>query len=306
MKKLFVILFLTPLLAISQKACPDCYGYGAVATGGRGGVLGIVTTLDEEAAITYHPASGGNAAYYTGGFNDMLQQADIGPIVFNVSGNIQLASGTGTGSGYRVTYGYNGMPDVVNKTVYGQSAPQGGITFTNGSLVFDYPRNLIMMHLRSRPIYNKNHVVDTSDDANTWGFMFKGADSLYLKNLTASYAQDKNIGGGIDEYSVPPNNDKWMRNITQDMCLVYDGNTNSYWAINEGRPYDPQDRMYNISALRNGNYAVNRTPNMAFDGPGEVINQVNMDADAYFSYVSLEVELNYINNYHTSFSTSWG
>jgi pectate lyase len=104
------------------RAFPGAEGFGALATGGRGGRVLKVTTL---------------AASGPGSLQDALDQNEPRIIVFAVSGVIE--------GDVEVTYG-----DV---TIAGQTAPGGGITL-HGRLIGAYDfdvGNIVVRHLRVRP-----------------------------------------------------------------------------------------------------------------------------------------------------------
>lgn len=107
-------------------AFPGAEGFGAWATGGRGGDVYIVTNLD---------ASG------PGSFAQGITTAPAGgrTIVFEVSGHIRLPSGSGGGlsiNGNRIT-------------VAGQTAPGDGICFWNNTMNLNGD-DLVLRHLRWR------------------------------------------------------------------------------------------------------------------------------------------------------------
>lgn len=122
-------------------AFPGADGFGAVATGGRGGVVLYVTTLDPDPA-----------GEVEGSLNWALRQNGQRTILFKVGGLI------------------NGLADIVHGdvTIAGQTAP-GGITVRG--LVCDghYERNtcsnLIIRHIRSRPAAQLGGSDNVLDDA---------------------------------------------------------------------------------------------------------------------------------------------
>ncbi|WP_419211087.1 Ig-like domain-containing protein [Maribacter sp. X9] len=281
------------------KAFPTAFGGGSEATGGRGKVLAIINTLDRNAPLKFVPKQGNNDAYYIGGLFTAMQNKEVGYIVFNVSGNIDLGRG-----GTSAQYGYDGMGGVNDKTIFGQSAPMGGITLTGGSFRingrFGDGNNLIFRYMRSRPIYdkngnkgNKNGIAE--DDAYTWAFLFYGGNKIMVDHCSASFSYDKNMGGYIDQQHVAEGST--MYGLTFQNNLVADGHTNMYTAINPGRPNDPQDHIGNISFLDNVIIGGNRTPNIAFNGQGEVNNNVIYAPMSKMINAYYNIELNHLNNY---------
>lgn len=108
------------------KAFPSAYGGGAEASGGRGGDVYHVTTLngdDSEGSLRW-----------------ALAQPRPATIVFDVSGIIDLVD----------PLKFTGK----DLTIAGQTAPRGGITLTypaSGKLSFGDAENVIMRYMRVRP-----------------------------------------------------------------------------------------------------------------------------------------------------------
>ncbi len=99
---------------------PGALGYGATATGARGGSVYHVTNLNDSGA---------------GSFRDAVS-ASGRTIVFDVGGYINLASAVSTKS---------------NLTIAGQTAPGGGIGFTGAEISFANQTNIICRFVRMRP-----------------------------------------------------------------------------------------------------------------------------------------------------------
>ncbi|MBO0340528.1 Ig-like domain-containing protein [Flagellimonas profundi] len=274
------------------KAFPSAFGPGSIATGGRGKALAIVNTLDPYAALTHHARSGSNDEYYTGGFFTALQEANVGYIVFDVSGDMHLGD---IGRGW-----YDGYKGVNNKTVFGQSAPKGGITITDRSLRFDGStgdnKNLIFRYLRSRPIYDRNGVVTSEDDAFTWGLLFYGGEDIIVDHCSLSFAQDKAIGAYITEKHAA--NGTGLRNLTFQHNFIQDSNTGAYVEINPNREGDPENFVDAISWHSNVFSSVNRTPNLAFNGRAEKINNVIHNTPSKNSITYHSLLLNSVGNYY--------
>ena len=280
------------------KAFPSAYGPGSMATGGRGKVLAIVNTLDPYAPLSYHSnGSGGNDEYYTGGLFSALQEEKIGYIVFDVSGDIRMGKGKGW---------YDGFSGVNNKTVFGQSAPEGGITLTERSVRFDGSdgdnKNLIFRYLRSRPIYDRNGVATTEDDAFTWGLLFYGGEDIIVDHCSLSFAQDKAIGAYIDQSHA--SNGTGLRNLTFQHNFIQDSNTGGYVEINPNRDGDPEELVDAISWHNNIFSGVNRTPNLAFSGRAEKINNVIHNTPSKNTSVYHSLRLNSEGNYYQRQSTT--
>lgn len=280
------------------KAFPTAYGPGSLATGGRGKALAIINTLDWDAPLTYHEASGGNDEYYEGGFLAALQTANVGYIVFNVSGDIHQGN---IGAGW-----YDGYTDVNNKTIFGQSAPKGGITITDRSLRFSGrygdTKNLIFRYIRSRPIYDRNGVATSEDDAFTWGLLFYGGEDIIVDHCSFSFAQDKAIGAYIDENVIA--NGHGLYNLTFQNNFIQDSGTGGFTSINQNREGDPENYVDAVSWHNNVFSSVNRTPNLAFSGRAEKINNVIHNTPSKNTSTYHSLLLNDVSNYYQRQGTS--
>ena len=100
-------------------AFPGAEGFGALATGGRGGEIFHVTTLDDSGP---------------GSFRDAVSKGRR-IVVFDIGGVIRLASNVSVAS------------DI---TIAGQSAPGDGIAFYGKTVSFSGSSNVIVRHLRFR------------------------------------------------------------------------------------------------------------------------------------------------------------
>lgn len=145
--------------AVKLEAFPGAEGYGRYVTGGRGGKVYHVTTLEDN--------------NQPGSFRHAVSQSGVRTIVFDVSGNIHLTSTLTLRNG--------------NVTIAGQTAPGDGICVT------DYPfelkaDNVIIRFMRFR-LGNKNV---TKDGADGWD----GLGSLDRKNIIIDHCS---VSWSIDE-----------------------------------------------------------------------------------------------------------
>ncbi len=142
-------------------AFPGAEGYGAVATGGRGGPAVVVTTL---------------AARGPGSLQEALDRAGPRVVVFAVSGVIE--------GDIEVTRG-----DV---TIAGQTAPGAGITL-HGRLSGAYDAavgNIVVRHLRVRP---PPRLETRADGARHDAIQFSRNTRVLLDHVTASWASDETV-----------------------------------------------------------------------------------------------------------------
>lgn len=271
------------------KAFPRAYGGGAEATGGRGGVLIIVNNEDPAAPLVHYPATNTTPERYEGGLYDALQLERPAYITFERAMHIRLGVG-GTATAFS---GY-GIPDVSDKTLFGQSAPRGGVTITGGTFRFDNVSrpagNVIFRYLRSRPVLNRDGVVSIEDDSHTWGLLIMGGEDIIVDHCSFSFAQDKGLGGAIRAA------DQFMRDMTFSSNLIADSHTGAYVEINPGREGEPEKYVDRISWMGNAVVGINRTPNLAFDGYAEHINNVIYGDNYKSTTIYHDLRLNHISN----------
>lgn len=131
MKKQFLLLLLLAIAVVSvdaqTPAFPGAEGHGRYTTGGRGGKVVRVTTLEDNAS---------DESVITGSLRWALNQNGTKTIVFDVSGTIQLKQQLKTGKD--------------NITFAGQTAPGDGICIAGDAFVIN-SNNIIIRFLRFRP-----------------------------------------------------------------------------------------------------------------------------------------------------------
>ena len=149
---------LLPAAARAQPAFPGAEGFGAVATGGRGGRVIKVTTLD---------ATG------PGSLQEAVAASGPRIVVFDVSGVIEGDITIENG-------------DV---TIAGQTAPGAGIT-VNGRFWAAYDegvQNIIVRHLRVRPIY------DGSAGEQFDAIQFSRSSRVILDHMSVAWGVDETV-----------------------------------------------------------------------------------------------------------------
>jgi|GEM_PF-818297 len=240
---LLALLFSPTVFGQPLPAFPGAQGFGAIATGGRGGAVHKVTTL---------------AASGPGSLQWALDQPGPRIIVFAVSGVIE--------GDVQIPHG-----DV---TVAGQTAPGAGITI-HGHLYTPFGDpfgNIILRHLRVRPPDPDADWPASQHDA----IQFSTNHTLMLDHIDASHGADETIdlwNGATDvtlqwsaiTYPIYDPANGWTHNkgiLNHRPCL--DGGT-----CDGGDP--PGGRIsihHNLFA-----HARNRTPALSI-GPAEVVNNV--------------------------------
>jgi autotransporter-associated beta strand protein len=137
------------------KAFPEAEGFGANATGGRGGSIYHVTNLNDSGAGSFRDAvSAGNRI-----------------VVFDVGGWIELASPVSVQD---------------NITIAGQTAPGDGIGLKNYGISFSNSENVIARHLRVR---QGPYVDSVSRDA----VGATGANNVIFDHMSVSWGRDENF-----------------------------------------------------------------------------------------------------------------
>lgn len=221
----FLYLALCAMPALGQiPAFPGAEGFGAAATGGRGGVVLHVTTLAPDPAGTQ-----------PGSLNWALRQSGPRTVVFDVSGVI------------------HGIANIVHGdlTIAGQTSPGGIIVrglICDGHYEQNSCDNLIVRHLRTRPGWNLP--VPPGGERLDDALRLDGIHLAIFDHLTLAHATDEAL------------QISWASDITvQDSML---GETVGEHAdrggvlLNYSHPDHPQDR---IALIRNLWYRVGgRTP----------------------------------------------
>ncbi|MEY4487576.1 MAG: hypothetical protein RIQ79_84, partial [Verrucomicrobiota bacterium] len=135
-------------------AFPGALGFGAAATGGRGGTVYHVTNLNDSGA---------------GSFRDAVSSSNR-IIVFDVGGYITLASAVSTAG---------------NLTIAGQTAPGDGIAFKGAEISFANRSNIICRFVRIRP----GSPSPSTDDC----LSFYRASNIIVDHSSLEFAKWNNI-----------------------------------------------------------------------------------------------------------------
>lgn len=142
--------------AFAQPAFPGAEGFGAKASGGRGGKTYLVTTLEDDGP---------------GSLREAVAAEGARTIVFRVGGTIRLTSPLEIDKG-----------DI---TIAGQTAPGGGITL-RGEPLLVHAGNVIIRHIRSR----LGDLSYGDDDAIS---ILDGAENVILDHVSASWSIDESL-----------------------------------------------------------------------------------------------------------------
>ncbi len=204
-------------------AFPGAEGYGAYATGGRGGDVYHVTNLNATGPGSFHegmttvPASGRT-------------------IVFDVSGYIRVT-----------TNGWDFPADKV--TIAGQTAPGDGIGFHNDAINLTGD-NVVLRHLRFR----RGHTVASGDCLD-----FGANNNTMLDHLSVAFSTDENLSS----FGSPPSNLTFQYSLNSWGLVdhsaggLWDQNTatthHCLWAYNHTR--NPKARPGMLEWINNVTFA---------------------------------------------------
>ncbi len=147
-------------------AFPGAEGGGKYTTGGRGGEVYVVTTLEDYDPDTEEPIKGS--------FRDAVSK-DNRIIVFDVSGVIYLKNSLL-------------ITDRKNLTLAGQTAPGDGITIHGFETNVSRSQNIIMRYLRFRPGSDNVHKGDSMDAI--WGRSMK---DMIVDHISTSWSTDETM-----------------------------------------------------------------------------------------------------------------
>src|SRR5262245_48489192 len=158
---------LSAMPALAQiKSFPGAEGFGAVATGGRGGTIYHVTNLSDSGA---------------GSFRDAVSQPNR-IVVFDVGGNIPLSSTVTVAS---------------NITIAGQTAPGGGVQITGHEVSCGSQANIIIRHMRLRVGDFGAGMADSGEN----GINLHNANKVILDHVSIQFAPWNNIDAVDDNHT---------------------------------------------------------------------------------------------------------
>lgn len=159
--------FSMPVMAENKiPAFPGAEGGGKYTTGGRGGEVYVVTTLEDYDPDTQEPIKGS--------LRDALSQ-DNRIVVFNVGGVIRLKDKLA-------------VTKKNNLSVLGQTAPGNGITVYGYETNLSNSNNIIMRYLRFRP--GADNVLEGDSMDSIWGRAMK---DLMIDHLSCSWSTDETM-----------------------------------------------------------------------------------------------------------------
>ena len=156
------------------RAFPGALGFGANATGGRGGTVYHVTTLADSG-----PGSFRDAVSHSGGI-----------VIFDVGGYITLSTAVSV------------QGDI---TIAGQTAPGGGIGFKGGEISFANRSNIICRYIRIRP---GSETESSTDDC----LSLYRARNVILDHVSVEFGPWNNVDAVSDDWQNHPVTDVTFQN----------------------------------------------------------------------------------------------
>lgn len=240
-------------------AFPTAKGAGANTTGGRGGQVIHVTTLDWDAV---------------GGLKEAIQTQGARTIVFDVSGEIDATS---EGAFAVLINGSN----YDNLTIAGQTAPEGGITIKTSYFMFQDVDNVIVRHVRFR---NEGIVIEVGESQYLPdAFKFLGGNNIIFDHCTFSHGMDQSATWG--------NTSGTMGNVTVQNCFFQDSKTGSILGVDEVEG----DFTFINNVYSNVSH---RHPNPKGNGQYDIINNIVYNWRTRLIRITHDGTYNVVNNYY--------
>jgi hypothetical protein len=254
---LYILFFITGLLKAQPYAFTSAYGGGANATGGRSYTVYHVTNLNSSGAGSFM------------GVVALAKANGGGTIVFDVSGTINITSSVSI--------------DASNLTIAGQTAPAGGITFTNSAYAFWTIRNcnnVIVRYVRFR----NRHTASEVDS-----FQIENAYNIMVDHVSMSYGTDEAYNATLDSGT--------LHSITTQRCLIAESKTGAIIGNY------PTMNSYDMTMINNLYYNIDhRHPNTGSNARVDILNNVihNWNGTRTSIAFGTTTELNYMNNYFSA------
>ena len=244
-----------------QLAFPTAVGAGAYTTGGRGGEVLHVTTLD----WNDNPGS----------LKWAIKQTFTRTIVFDVSGEIDATSETNFGILIQGSQ-YN------NFTIAGQTAPEGGISIRTSFFGFKGVDNFIIRHVRFR----NSDAIATSD-----AFWLFDCNQYIMDHCTFSHGKDETFDMGSSQGR--------MGDITVQRCFFQDSKTGAIAGTDtRGEPV-PLDDLGDITFAYNcWTNISHRFPNPQGKGQYDIVNNVVYNWKNRLIRITQDGDYNIVNNYY--------
>ncbi|WP_405571287.1 Ig-like domain-containing protein [Winogradskyella sp. Asnod2-B02-A] len=252
-------------ISAQQLAFPTAKGAGAYATGGRGGQVIHVTTLDWEGP---------------GSLKEAIQTEGPRTIVFDVSGEIDAST---QGNYEYVIDGRTGNYD--NLTIAGQTAPEGGITVKTSWFGFGNVNNFIIRHIRFRRTTSTLPFVASA----AW---FRGCSNFIVDHATFSH--------GLSQKALDLSaSDGTSGSITIQSSFFQDSSNGMIMGTDTREENPPLEDLGNFTLVDNVFSGIShRFPNCQGNGQYDIINNVIYNWKNRLARFTQDGTYNVINNYY--------
>ena len=243
-------------------AFPKAIGAAAYATGGRGGAVLHVTTLDWNDN--------------KGSLKWAMKQTYPRTVVFDVSGEID-ASAESQWDYFMSGTKYNDL------TIAGQTAPEGGITLKTSVLFIHNIDNVIIRYVRFRR--------SQSNWFKSSPLWLRGCSNVVLDHITTSHGGDK----AFDLSS----SDGVSGNITIQNSFFQNSGNGIILGTDTREEKEPLSDAGNFTIANNVYMNIShRTPNPQGNGQYDIINNVVYNWKERLIRITQEGTYNIINNYY--------
>ncbi|WP_179338825.1 T9SS type A sorting domain-containing protein [Winogradskyella ludwigii] len=248
-------------LNAQQPAFPSAKGAGGYASGGRGGEVIHVTTLDWEAE---------------GGLKQALLTTGPRTIVFDVSGEIDASTEP------QWEYLLDGS-NYDNLTIAGQTAPLGGITIKTSQFFIHNLDNVIIRYIRFRRSASS-------------GF---NSSALWLRGCTNVIVDHCSLSHGGDETFDLSSSDGTSANTTIQNCFFQDSQKGMILGTDTRNEATVLDDLGNFTLVDNVFMNIDhRFPNPQGNGQYDIINNIVYNWKNRLIRITQEGTYNILNNYY--------
>ena len=244
---------------------PGAQGFGMYVTGGRGGVVYHVTTLEDTGA--------------SGSFRYACNQSGVRTIVFDVSGTIHLTSQLNLENG--------------NVTIAGQTAPGDGICIAEWPFVIKTP-NVIIRYMRFR--CGNKYVSKTEGDGGHEGDGLGGFDgsNIIIDHCSVSWSIDECLA----IYGNRNTTVQWCMSYQSLRNAGHQKGAHGYGAMMGGGRTTYHHNLIADHDSRTPRYVFRSGDDTSLEHPTDYRNNVIYNWGGNGAYGGEEMEINIVNNYY--------
>ncbi|MGF7140603.1 pectate lyase family protein [Roseimarinus sediminis] len=218
------LMLCTFLVSAQPKAFPTAGGFGAYATGGRGGEVFVVSNLNDHGP---------------GSLREAIEAKGPRIVVFKVAGTIELKKEL------RITES--------DLTIAGQSAPGEGITLKNFPLFVDGANNVIVRAIRVRP-GTRSGLIGSEIDA----LQIRNSKQVIIDHCTFSWSVDEmmNTWHGTEDLTI-----QWCIAAESLTKSIHEKGAHGYGASLGGKRTSYHHNLFAHHTARNPSVAGNADEN---------------------------------------------